>query len=178
MVQHDGRSAVPKNRLALPGLATTLHPWSSLSPLYLWSQILSAQASFSTPKVALAPSGAWELQIDFFSPSTPRSTRFPSGRLLTASWGSQPIRRRWRCERHLWKVSVCLLEPRRGERVPNEDEEEEAVARRPPAFFSPVSVSHGLLVVVFILATTTTNWSGCKWFCLGSFREKKSRIKE
>lgn len=66
MVQHGGRSAVPKNRLALQGLAAALHPWSSLSPLYLWSQILSTWASFSTPKVALAPSGARELQIDFF----------------------------------------------------------------------------------------------------------------
>lgn len=77
MVQHGGRSAVPKNRLALPGLAAALRPWSSLSPLYLWSQILSARASFSTPKVALAPSGAWELQIDFFSPSTLKIYQVP-----------------------------------------------------------------------------------------------------
>lgn len=160
MVQHGGRSAVPKNRLALPGLATALHPWSSLSPLYLWSQILSAWASFSTPKVALAPSGAWELQIDFFPLPLLRSTRFPSGRLLTASRGSQPIRRRRWCERHLRKVSVCLLEPRGGNGSPMKMRRRRQLLGDRQLF--PIcQFLMSCWLVVFILARTFINSGGC-----------------
>lgn len=68
-VQYDSSSANPENRLALPGLHTA--PQSVMefvTSLPLEVKSCHAQASFSIPEVALAPSGACELKINFFSP--------------------------------------------------------------------------------------------------------------